>query len=533
MDLYLGRLETGRGTHHGGPSYEEAQGLYPGRTTGCNRDYLVFVFESLGAIQRNFCAFHECISSMAITTNLPSLRLLAVRRAPAPPKLSSQIAGYPLHTERNKLTNALRGVLQLVWDEINFDPNNEVFLRNCYIVAEPAEDMLRVGHELLTQRNKTDEGSFGTTPVEPATRKAIAAQNAADYERPIVLLGRIGSGKSTFLKYLRHIEAKDLLQKKYIQIDLDFLDKPATADAVPTFILDQVEHQLKSSYGQELNSDKVVRHVLRQDLKEFHFSPRGKLLSQPGREAELAEAEVDFIESFTKEREKYLGRLMRYIRHGQGKSIAIFFDNLDRCKDPIQKQAFLRASAIAAEWSCLVFVCLRPSTVKRSQARGVLDTIAPRVIVVSPPNTVPMLRKRFQYAARFARRSLPREAYVRAGFTPEIEKSLPAVADLFEMCDQSVLRKPALAQQYEAVANGNVRLIVRYVRDMLTSNDFNCGAILDRMKEEEGGYVLSERETLQALLFGPYVHYSPNDSLFLNLFDVRRADRSEHLRIDG
>ena len=97
-------------------------------------DRMVFVFESVDAIERKFRMFFECFSSKAVRTNLPSSRLLDARRAPAPPKLSSRIPSYPIHAERNKLINTLRRVLQLVWDEANFDPDNEVFLQHCYIV---------------------------------------------------------------------------------------------------------------------------------------------------------------------------------------------------------------------------------------------------------------------------------------------------------------------------------------------------------------------------------------------------------------
>jgi hypothetical protein len=486
---------------------------------------LVFVFESLDAIDRKFRLFHECFSQWAIDTNLPKDRLLDVRRDPAPPKLSTRITGYPLQAERSRLINNLRGAIQLVWDEVHFDLGNEVFLQECYIVTEPSEDMLRVARELIEQRVAIDEKTFASPEIIPAN-KNIVAKNSVDFERPIVLSGRIGSGKSTFLKYLRNIEAKEILKNRYIQIDLDFLDKPASADAVAEFILDQVESQLKNTYDMEIRSDALVRHVLRGELKEFHGTPRGKLLSKSGREAELEEAEVEFIEQFIQSRERYLGRLMKHIRHSQGKSIAIFFDNLDRRLDQIQEQAFLRASAIAAEWSSLVFVCLRPSTVKRSQARGVLDTIAPRVIVVSPPQTVPMLRKRFQYAAKFARHTLPEGAYSRGNFSAEIESSLPKVSELFDVCDNSLHRKPALAQQYEAVANGNVRMIVKYVRDMLTGNHIDSAMILDANSSE--GYILSEEETLEALMFGRFIQYDPTESLFVNLFDINRANPPDH-----
>ena len=96
-------------------------------------DRLVFVFESLDAIESKFRVFFNCFSPTAIHVNLPSGHLLDARRAPAPPKLSATINGYPVNADRNVLWQAVGGVLQRVWDAIDQDQDNEVFLTNCYI----------------------------------------------------------------------------------------------------------------------------------------------------------------------------------------------------------------------------------------------------------------------------------------------------------------------------------------------------------------------------------------------------------------
>lgn len=485
-------------------------------------DRQVIVFESLTAIDTRFREFFECFSPYAIKTNLPYIRLLDARRAPAPPKLSTQIPGYPVPAERNLLLNTMKHVLGLIWDEVEADPDNEIFLRECYISPEPSMDMLRVAKELLLQRRTTD-AHLAAEPEHADAKKLLATKDLP--ERPIVLLGRIGHGKSMFLRYLRNIEAKDILQSKYIQIDLNFLDRPADADGVYDFIINEVERQLKDVFNLAIDSDVMVRQALKQELKDFRSSPRGQLLAN--KPEELGLAEVEYIETFTKDRNKYLARLMRLLRRGHNKSVVIFFDNLDRQDDVLQEKAFLRASAMATEWSALVFVCLRPGTMQRSQARGVLDTIAPRLWVISHPKTVNVLRKRFQYAGKFVQRKLPDEAYTRAPFSSDIQNSLLTAAKFFDMCDKSLLKNPGVANQYEAVANGNMRAVIGYVRGMLTSDHLNTHKIV-RILTETGEYTLAEHETLRAMMFGPFIHYDPNTSIFVNLFDIRRADPTEH-----
>ncbi|QDU44245.1 hypothetical protein Mal52_27230 [Symmachiella dynata] len=488
-------------------------------------DRLIYVFESLDAIKSHkFRKFFECFSPICIRANLPSQLLLDARRAPAPAKLSARINGYPIAADRNVLSHAVGGVLQLIWDAIDGDQDNEMFLRNCYIPSEPSEDMLQIAHTLLTQRASTDE-QLAAAAIKPATRKSVLArQERSDREQPVVILGRIGHGKSTFLKYLRHVAAKDILSKKYLQIDLNFLRTPATAAEVPSFIMGQVQEQLKT-YKIKFAEDSFVRRVLKPELIDFHKSPRGVLLKE--KPDELAEAEVTFLESFTNEPERYMAHVMKFIRRSHHKSVAVFFDNLDRRGDDIQEQAFLRAAAMANDWGILVFVCLRPGTMQRSSASGVLDTMSPRTLVIPQPNIGIVLRKRFQYASQYAARTLPLEAYTHERFDDETERQLPEASSFFRMCDQSIHRNPALAKQYEAVSNGNIRKVMDYVRKVITSQHLNTHKIIQILNSSRE-YTLAAHETLRAMIYGPFIHFEPNASLFTNLFDIWHADPAEH-----
>jgi hypothetical protein len=488
-------------------------------------DRLIYVFESLDAIKsKKFREFFQCFSPLAIRSNLPSQMLLDARRAPAPGKLSTKINGYPIAADRNALSHAVGGVLQLIWEAVDGDQDNELFLRNCYIPSEPSEDMLRTAHTLLFQRATTDE-QLAAAAVKPATRKSVLEhQGRSDREQPVVILGRIGHGKSTFLKYLRHVEAKDILSSKYIQIDLNFLRTPATAPEVPNFVMRQVQEQLKAC-NIAFADDPFVRRVLKHELEEFRKSPRGVLLKD--KPDDLQQADVTFLESITNDPERYMALVMKFIRRSHQKSVAVFFDNLDRRGDDLQVQAFLRAAAMANDWGVLVFVCLRPGSVQRSSAAGVLDTIAPRMLVIPQPDIAIVLRKRFQYASRYAARVLPSEAYTHEKYDEETEKQLPEASRFFAMCDQSIHRNPALSRQYEAVSNGNIRKVMEYVKKVVTSRHLDTHKIISIL-DSSGDYTLAAHETLRALIFGPYIHFDSRASLFTNLFDISHADPTEH-----
>ena len=183
------------------------------------------------------------------------------------------------------------------------------------------------------------------------------------------------------------------------------------------------------------------------------------------------------------------------------------------------------ASAMARDWSCLVFVCLRPDTFYRSKREGVLDSVAPKIITVESPRTKILLKKRFQYAHEIAEGFHNNKEHVqRSSLGREVTLNLPSVASFFDCCIQS-LRDKRLVALFDAVCNGNVRNLLRYTNQIITSKHLNTKKILEKIPL---GYRIPVHEVLRALLYGDSMHYDPDRSIFVNLFDIVRADPMEH-----
>jgi hypothetical protein len=484
-------------------------------------DRSVFVFESLDAISARFDAFWNCFSPTAIRANVPSARLLEARKAPAPAKLSAQIPNYPASADRNILRNALGPFTQVLWDEINQHDDDDTFLSHCYAKPDSQEDNLAVAKELLEHRAAMDE-----LAAKEAKDVTEASSLIRDYstERPIVLLGRVGHGKTTFLRYLRRIAAKQALEK-YIQIDIEFLDRPDTREEIPEYIYNAVSDQLRERYNIDITEDGFARAALHGELNRFKKTTRGKsLVANP---ALFQAAEVDFIESCLKQRYEFLTHVFRHLRAQRQYSVAIFLDNLDRRLPEIQADAFLRASAMARDWAAMVFVCLRPGTFYESRERGVLDSVAPKVLVVSAPRADVVLRLRFRFAASVADGSIKIPAVNRKAFSADTTKGFEDVAKFFAAWDESLRTRTDLTHLFDAVSNGDIRALLRYARTVMTSGHLNTSEMLEKI-ERTGDYTISQHQTLRALLYGDYLQYNPSYSVFVNLFDVVRADPLEH-----
>jgi predicted type IV restriction endonuclease len=102
-------------------------------------DRNVIVFQSLHAIKIRFKLFWDCFSPLMIQVNKPYALLVDIRRQPAPAKLSSTIAQYPVRREDSDIRNQHATSIQYIWDEVNNNEGTETFFEECYVPP--------VGHE--------------------------------------------------------------------------------------------------------------------------------------------------------------------------------------------------------------------------------------------------------------------------------------------------------------------------------------------------------------------------------------------------
>jgi hypothetical protein len=483
----------------------------------------VFVYESIEAIADRFDEFYHCFSPLAISTNIPNAALLENRKAPAPAKLSTSIPNYPVPTDRNLVINELSYVLEMIWDGMARFEKTRSFLEQCYVRPEQIEDGLALATELLEQRRSQDE-DVGFKPIDSGAVPGLIGSYVP--ERPLVVLGRIGRGKSTFLSHLRIVAAQDTLQR-YIQLDIDFIHRPDKADQVADFIYDQIESKLLTQYQIDVTADNIVRGALHTELLRFANTPEAVAFKNDP--TKLKQIELEYIHAIRTDRHKFLTFLFTHFVRGRDRSIAIFLDNLDRRSDLIQEEAFLRASAMARDWSALIFVCLRPTTFYRSRNDGVLDSIAPKVVSITSPKIGEVLGRRFRFAALLADGIGPDdESGAAMSFSSSAALHMPRLALFFKCCEKSFSSNRKLARLFEAVSNGNTRDLLHHVKEALSSKHLNTSKILEEITKPNGHYLIADHEMLRALLYADSVHYSPRRTVFINLFDIDRADPAEH-----
>ncbi len=485
-------------------------------------DRQVFVFDSFSSIDGAFRMFWECFSRAGVESNRVVEKLLEKRAKPAPRKLSSEIPNYPQLANRNYYVNELSFVLNKLWDVLSSTEHTEDFVSHCYVSSTYNVQISSYAREILKTRAEADS-EFEAGVVE-GTKGVNEAIQYGITDKPFIILGEVGRGKSSFLDNLRYFQGKDEL-KRYIQLEIDFLVRPDFSTEVTDFIYEELESTLLNQFGIDIHENSVVRGVLHTELQRFKNSAKWKSVEgKPEKESEL---ELAFIDECIRSRHRYFKDLLRHLKRGQQKSIAIFFDNLDRRTPEIQEEAFLKAASIARDWGCAVFICLRPETFHDSLRRGVLDSVAPKTFTLAEPDLSVVLKRRFEYARMIVMGDNTNPALSQFVRDTQVGLKLPSVAEILECCELSARKRNSAIEMLAALSNGNIRQLIDLAKRILTSGLLDTKKILRAIKES-GGYTIPDFEALKTLLFGDYSQYDPRSSVFLNLFDIFCDDEKEH-----
>lgn len=450
------------------------------------------------------------------------LRGVAAR---APEPLSTHLTDYPGVKKRNDLQMDLEilGELFLI-DVARLHELRTEFLVDCYASSGALSQYAEVSKQILQTRYSllSEQPGIEATPVQD--KKGLRTEltqdmlAAAASHRPIILLGDVGVGKTTFIQRLVHVDASDLFENA-ITLYIDFGSSTTLGD-LREFVLRESGRQLLEQYGIDIEESAFVEAVYHGDLNRFDKSVAG-MLKEIDPTAYL-KRRIQFLEQRISERSEHLPSCLTHLRSTQQRQVVIFLDNIDQRSATDQDQVFLIANEIASSWPATVFVTLRPETFHTSSHSGALSGYQARVFTISPPRTEVMLQKRFDFVLKRLRDS------GEMGSLPVgITLGSSSLEAFLKMLAENCKSNRELIALIDNIAGGNMRLALDFVTQFIGSGHVDSRKILE-IFEQSGHYKIPIHEFLRALLYGDGVHYDPESSPIANILRISQPDGREH-----
>ena len=369
-------------------------------------------------------------------------------------------------------------VLEDVIKEKELEAN---FLKSCYCKSGILSNYSMVGKAILTTRN---DYFFGVedqkaTMQQVANKKGLSGDLVELFtnslsKRPVLLVGDVGVGKSTFIDYLRLVEAQNVF-KKAISFKIDLGSQAIISLDIRKSVIQVIKDQLSHLYQVDIEDDDFVRHCYYLEFEKFKKSVKVKRLYDANPE-KAVEKEIEFLTNKVEDEVEHLKKSLEYICRNQKKQIIIFIDNCDQRSDLDQQTAFLISQEFASSWPMIVFISIRPETFHRTKKEsGALSGYHTKAFTIPPPRLDEVILKRLEFAQKITSGELTLSKLNQ-------RTSFSNLHSLIEVFLTSLGENTELLEFLNNVSNENIRKAIELIKKFFGSGHVDMEKILNIYK---------------------------------------------------
>jgi GTPase SAR1 family protein len=336
--------------------------------------------------------------------------------------------------------------------------------------------------------------------------------------RPLILIGDVGVGKTSFLKHLIQVSATEVF-KDAISIYFDLGSKAALSATPKDALLDQIEIVIRKGLGANKADTSILDVIYKDDLSDFDTGLVGQLkdVDPPS----FLRKRIELLEGLMSRREVHLRLVLSHLAEQDGRQVIFILDNADQRSPEIQSEAFLIAQELCASWDAMVFIALRPQTFHSSKRSGAVSAYPSKVFVIPPPKLEEAIDKRLAFAQKIAEGRIPVQGL--EGVTLHLD----SLALLIKCLRRSFHRNTELLEFLINISAGNIRLAVEIVARFFGNPNVQSEKIV-RIESEGGEYLIPVHEFAKTALLGDYSHFQESSSVASNVFAIEFADPREH-----
>ncbi len=340
----------------------------------------------------------------------------------------------------------------------------------------------------------------------------------------LLLVGSVGSGKSTFIDYLVNVALSAESMSKTVWLRIDLNNAPIDMSSANGWLIKSIIKELKlSDPGIDFEDINTLFRVYApeiRNLKKGALSLLGEGTSEY--KSKLAE-ELLYMQ---KDEILTAKSLARYLCSDRGRLLVVVLDNCDKRNRDDQLLMFQLANWTQSEINAAVVLPIRDVTYENHRNEPPLDTAQKDLIFrIEPPQFTEVLRGRFFLALKEMEKK---------GESRELEYFLKnGVRVTYPASDQGVYLASILKSLFEydrflrrlltGLAGRDIRKAIEMFLEFCRSGHINEAEIL-KIRGAKGDYVLPLPIVTRVLLRMNRRFYDGNISFLKNLFQCDPAD---------
>ena len=355
---------------------------------------LLFPFEDLADAEELFDLFEVHNVEQGSLANITSELEVLLNN-----KIINKLDNSDYRLGRNSIADhIMRGIDNAIMSEALL--NDEDVLKECYVESDNRTKFDKTLQIHLTQ--------YKPGIIEPAKKikrdqkhdaiaEVIKVSTPGGSSPVTLIIGSVGSGKSTYLKHFELIKSKEVFgEQKSHWIYIDY-EKMGIGGNPRNFLYKSLnEYLLEPHDDNPTDFDEVIRPAYQHQIEALKRGPYA-LLAQ--NKEKFDEKILEIIDKDFQAVEPYVEKVYNYIATQQ--LCVIVIDNVDLYEDEtLETQVFSEAVSISKTLKCVIFISLRDSTYIKHKDSSIFNAHELKKFWINPPSFKDVLSKRLSYASR-------------------------------------------------------------------------------------------------------------------------------------
>ena len=493
------------------------------------RSGMARMFPSLDYIIKNFTAFWNLISYEAISNgSLDAEFGVPYRTQRQLHRVIDKLFNADLPLQRNRLNAQLHPLIRKIFEDIADQDQIEI-LQSCYVHSASLKIISKDLDFVITDsipRLLREEGTEPVIQTESHAGKfgdSIASAIRSSSGQLFLLLGGIGSGKTTFLKRYERTVGKDILDKYTFWFHIDFLQAPLDPLQMEEFVWRSVLAQLRLRYAvPHLETRREIKRAFKKEIEALKQTALS-FLNESGREFEKALS--PYLVKWQENLLEYVPRLLGICRAKSRKNIVILIDNVDQLPPDYQAQIFLLAQRITRIVNAITIVSMREESYYSGSIQKTFTAYTNRKFHIASPRFRVLIGSRIKFALDYLE-GLPGISNIMDAKGIFIDKA--AIADFLRIVQYSIFEKNKnIARFIEAICYGNMRRALQMFTTFLVSGATDVDKMLN-IYRREGAYFVAFHEFVKSTMLEDRRYYKEAHSQIMNLFNCGNQKNSSH-----
>ena len=410
-----------------------------------------------------------------------------------------------------------------------FDPETEedrkLVVENAYITSAKREQHIEPMYREIRKYeipNINETTSLATeTPTELVQKISLRIDQKAEAYSLFLLVGNVGSGKTTFIRYFQNVFLQNNHPELSRQCDWVFINMnvaPVSSEEIYPWVKQQIITNLEQNHSEiDFSSLETIKKIFRKEIKEFE-SGLGALLLKDS--SEYSKELYSLLKRRIDDSSVFLASLISFLKGIGGFLPIIVLDNCDKRNKDDQLLMFQVAQWLRTTFKCLVILPMRDSTYDQYRNEPPLDTVVKDLVFrIDPPDLLKVIQARLDYITRITNQT--ESTYVlQNGLNVAIQKA--ELIDYFK-CIMLAIRNDRMSSFiFYRLSDRNTRNGIQLFEDFCKSGHIKSEDIL--IIRTVGKDSLPSYKFLNALLRKNRKYYNSEESNFVNLFYSNPSD---------